>query len=627
VAFDFFGLFGREEKPPEPSPQALPYEVEFEIAGDEKSLRQALRDVSTLYRLRTDPTPDAETLVRRAQADLVPMIDALWGAGHYNAKIEIQVAGVPIRLQTENTAAAVRAAEAYRNRGLVPIRVVSDPGDLFVLRDVALLDGRTNRPLIEQGVPPRVLKLEAGDPARSAEILSAQARIVDYYRAQSRPFAKVTDVSPTVYHPQEVMDLSVKVEPGPVAGIGPITIRGLTDVDPRVVRSFIYTEPGDPYSPAELAAIRKSILKIEAISSVRVREAQALDEYGNLPLTLDVTERLKRAIGASAQYSTTDGPTVRAYWVHRNLFGGAERLRLEANVFYLTENGGRLFDVASSRTEDLGGRFTVSFLKPALWGTRNDLLADARVERDRTDGYTSRLANGTVGIRHRFSETFSIQGGVEVEKGQTSDVLGQIDYTLVGLPASLEWDSTDDPLNPTRGFKLTGGITPYPEAFGSSVGFFLARASASTYFALDEDARYILAGRIGLGSISGADLEDIPANRRFFAGGGGSVRGYRYRSLGPQFLGQPIGGRSLFEASLEARIKVTDTIGIVPFVDAGTAFADSIPDFDQKVRVSAGLGLRYYTGIGPIRVDVATPLNRERRDRPVALYIGIGQSF
>jgi translocation and assembly module TamA len=471
------------------------------------------------------------------------------------------------------------------------------------------------------------VQIKPGDPARSADILAAEARIVDHFRSQSRPFAKVQQQNPVVFHPAQAMDVTLGIDPGPRAGIGAISIQGAENVDPAVVRSFIYTEPGDPYSPAALASMRKSISQIEALSSVRIREAETLDAYGNLPLFVEITERPPRIIGASAQYSTTDGPALRAYWAHRNLFGGAERLRLEGSIFYLTENGGQPDRNEDPGWDDLGGRFRASFLKPALWGTRNDLLIDALVERDRTEGYTSRLVNVAAGIRHRFSQTFSIQGGIEYERGQATDILGQIDYTLVGLPVSLSYDSTDNLLNPTKGVRLIASVTPYPEFLGSSVPITVARGTASTYYAFDEEARYVLAGRLGLGSIVGADLDEIPANRRFFAGGGGSVRGYRYQTLSPTFLGEPIGGRSLLEASLEARIKITDTIGIVPFVDAGTAFESSYPDFDESIRVAVGLGLRYYTGIGPIRLDVAIPVNPERGDPSYAIYVGIGQAF
>ncbi|GEO17030.1 autotransporter assembly complex protein TamA [Microvirga aerophila] len=632
-AFDFFGLFGSKDNPPAPSPTALPYAVTFDVTGDGKSIERTLQDTSSLYRLRTDAPPDGESLVRRAQADFGPLLDALWGLGYYNATLDFDIGGSTLRIQ-DNPTAASRAAERFRAQAAVPIQVRVVTGPLFELRDIRVSDARSRRPFTAQELPPRVVKLEPGDPARAADLRAAQARMVDYFRAQSRPLAKGVAIDPVVYHPAQVMDVSYSVDPGPIAPIGSITVSGTQNVDPAVVRSFIYLEPGDPYSPAALADTRKSVGTIQALSSVRIREAETLDEYGRLPIFVDVTERLPRVVGFSARYSTIDGPALHGYWEHRNLFGGAERLRLESDIFLAPRNDGtQIKRIGDLEPSDIGGRFRISFLKPALGGSRNDLLIDGLAERDRTGGdrfggYTSRLVDGTAFLRHRFSSTFSIQGGLQVQKGQTSDVLGQIDYLVVGTPASLSYDSTDRPLDPTRGMRINASVTPYPEFLGSTVGMTVGEATASAYYSLDEDSRYILAGRVGLGSIVGADLDEIPANFRFFAGGGGSVRGFRYRSIGPTGpFGIVVGGTSLLEASLEARIKVTDTIGVVPFVDAGGAFESSFPDFNDDIRVAAGLGLRYYTAIGPIRLDVAAPLNRRPGDKPVSLYVSIGQAF
>jgi translocation and assembly module TamA len=626
AAFDFFGLFGRAEQPPPPSPDALPYELTIDIVGEDGTLTTAIEDVSSLHRLRGDAPPDADSLARRAQGDLIPVIDALWGSGYYNAAVTIEVAGVPLQLGADRIQAAINAAQPYRAQALVPIRIVAVTGELFRVRDLEIVDAETGV-LLGPRLPDDVVALDPGDPAAAARILSAQARIIDFYREQARPFADVTDLQPVVDHPRRALDLRIVIAPGPTAGLGPIVITGNENIDESVIRSFIYTQPGDPYSPTALADMRTSIGRIEAISSVRIREGEQLDADGNLPLAVEITERLPRAFGVSAQYSTVDGPSARIYWTHRNLFGGAERLRLEASAFYLIQGRDRGFTPRNNVIDDLGGRVSASFLKPALWGTRNDFLADAFVERDRTEAYESRLANVTLGVRHRFSDTFSIQGGVEVERGRATDIVGRNDYTLVGLPLSVTYDSTDNTLEPTQGWRLTGGVTPYARAFGSSLDMVISRASASTYFALDDRARFVLAGRVGFGSIVGADLNDVPPNRRFYAGGGGSVRGYAFRSLSPTLNGVPIGGRSLIEASLEARLRVTDTIGIVPFVDAGGAFRESYPDFGERVRVAAGLGLRYYTGIGPLRLDVAVPLQRERGQRGYGIYIGIGQAF
>ncbi len=626
-AFDFFGLFGGGETLPEPSTDTLPYELQIDVIGDDSQVRTIIEDASTLQRLRTDAPPDAAALARRAQGDLLPLIDAMWGLGYYNASVAIEVAGVALRVGTDRVDAASAAAGPFRASARVPVRIVVDPGQRFSIRDVTLLEAGTGQRLGPTAIPQDVVALNPGDPASAARILSAQARIVDHYRAQSRPFADMVEIDPVVHHAERAMDLTISVSPGPVAGLGPIRISGNDNVDERVIRSFIYTEPGDPYTPQALAGIRTTATRIEALSSVRVRHGDTLDADGNLPLDVEVTERLPRVFGASAQFSTTDGPSTRVYWTHRNLFGGAERLRLEASAFYLTQGGGALFDSSRNVFDDLGGRVSASFMKPALWGTRNDFLADARVERDRADGFDTRLVNVTAGIRHRFSDTFNIQAGIEYERGQTKDAFGKREYQLVGIPLSLEFDSSDSRLEPTQGWRINAGVTPYAGALGSSLNMLRTRFDISTYYALDDRARYVLAARLGFGSLVGANLENIPANRRFFAGGGGSVRGYAHRSLSPMRNGRPIGGRSLIEGSLEARIRITDTIGIVPFIDAGGAFRESYPDFGERLRFAAGLGLRYHTGIGPIRLDVAIPLRKEEGQRGYGVYIGIGQAF
>lgn len=632
-AFDFFGLFGNDN-PPAVTKQALPYLLSFDIPESSKHLKEALEQASTLYRTRQDPPVDGGALVRRAEADLAPLIDALWGAGYYNATVTIEVAGLPIKLGQTSPPGIATAAESFRAREAVPIKIKAQPGPLFRLRQIGITSARTGRAFSVEQLPPKVIKLAPGDPARAADIRAAKVALIDHFRAQSFPLAKVTAVKPVVYHRLEVMDVAITVDPGTKAPFGAVSVSGKSNVDAAVVRSQIYIQPGDPYSPAAVASARKSILKLSAISSVRMREAQQLDATGRIPITAEITDRKPRVIGASARYSTLDGPALRAYWQHRNLFGGAESLRLEGDLFVPPRtNSSALENLKAFELSNLGGRFKVSFVKPALGGSRNDLLLDTMIEKDSTGGdqyggYTSKRSLATAAIRHRFSDAFSVQIGVAGEIGKTSDSLGDVDYRLFGIPASLTYDSTDRALDPTKGIKATASVAAYPSFFDSSVGLLESKAQASTYYAIDDEARIVLAGRAAVGSIVGADLGRIPANHRFYAGGGGSVRGYRYRSLSPLGpTGEVIGGRSLFEASFETRFKITDTIGLVPFFDMGGTFQSAYPDFKEQLRYSAGLGLRYYTAVGPIRLDIATPLNPRDGDKAWALYIGIGQAF
>ncbi|WP_375460315.1 autotransporter assembly complex family protein [uncultured Enterovirga sp.] len=636
MAFDFFGLFGGDEAP-EPSATALPYDLTFQVTGDD-SVEDSLQQVSNLYKLRRDAPPDGASLVQRAQADFAPLIDSLWSTGYYNARLVISVAGQPLEIGLDREGAAARAAGALRGRARIPVTVTAETGPLFRLRDVQVLDAATRLPVPPDLLPPRIVKLGPGDPARTADIRAAIARISDWFRQQSYPFVKVPAPAPVVDHAALTMDVAFLVDTGPKAGIGEVSIKGPQTFPQSVVRSFIYLDYGEPYSPKRLDDTRKAVATIPAVGSVRVREGDRLDRAGNLPIFVDVTDRAPNLVGFSAAYSTVDGPTGRLFYEHRNLFGEAERLRLEGAAFLAPRNNGtRIKDPGDLKPSDIGARFTASFLKPALLGSRFDYTFDGIVERNRVGsprfgGYTYRLGGATTGFRYRIDETLSANFGVKYERGQTSDVISNVDYQLVGIPLGVKFDNTDKLLDPSTGFRINATITPYPTALGSSVGLTRATADASTYYALDEDANYILAGRVGLGSLLDApsDLREIPSNYRFYTGGGGSVRGYRYQTIAPQGpFGFVVGGRSLFEGSLEVRIKVTDTIGVVPFFDAGGAFASTVPKLGLKdaVQMSAGLGLRYYTGIGPLRLDVAFPLNPRPGDQPVVLYVSIGQSF
>ncbi|MCJ2134749.1 autotransporter assembly complex protein TamA [Methylobacterium sp. J-026] len=626
-AFDLFGLFGTEPEPPAPSATALPYALRI-TGTDDADVLSAVQDSSTLYRLRQEPPPDGEGLLRRAETDRPKLTDVLSGYGYYQGTVAIRIDSAPV---TDQAAPAVRAAEAWRNRWLVPVRIAVDLGPLYHVRRIVVRDP-AGRPFPEDVLPARITRVDADSPARSATILAREARIVDQFRGRGHPFAKAIARDPVVDDAAHVMDVTFTIDPGPVAGLGPVAVSGAPGIDPATIRSFIYAEPGDPYSPQAVAAIRRSVARIEGIGGVRVREAAALDPDGNLPLFVELSERERNLVGVSARYSTVDGPGVRAYYANRNLFGGGETFRLDADIYYLglgNDPFATQRKIAGIGTNGLGGRLSATYVQPALWGSRNDLLTNAFVTREVQQSYLVDGGGASVAIRHRFSDTFAAQIGLDGQAGRSKDALGTVNYRLIGVPASVTYDSTDSLLDPTRGVRAIASLAAYPGAI-SSPGILVAKAQGSTYYAFDDEARYILAGRVGFGSVSGAPLGEIPDNFRFFAGGGGSVRGYPYRTLGP--IGPynlPIGGRSLLEASVEARIKVTDTIGVVPFFDAGTAFASALPDFKETIRKSVGIGLRYYTGIGPIRADLAFPLDPYKGGhvRPAVLYLSLGQAF
>ena len=632
-AFDFFGLWGSADKPPPVSRSAISYSVKIDVVGGAGGLVNSVRDASSLYKLRNDAPPDGEALARRATNDFGPIIDGLWGAGYYNASATITLGAASLTIKSSEIGAFARVAESYRNRAVAPagdhgrsgtdVQAPLDPRRRCGWRRVSA--GTTS------GSDRRPQAGRSGGCGRSSRLAGADHRLFP----QSGPTVRQSSFDRAGRGPYRADDGRDPDRRPRTAGRvrRSRTLVGPKSFDPAIARSFLYIQPGDLYSPRALADARTTLRQIPAVGGVRITEGTALNAYGQLPYQIDVEDRLPYAVGASAKYSTTNGPAAQVYFEDRNVFGGAEDFRLQADVFsappwYESSTSVRDFSI-----HDLGGRLSASFMKPALWGTRNDLLVDARWERMSTSGagfigYEAQDEDATVALRHRFSQTFYVQAGVEGQTGVTRDALGKVDYTLIGVPLSVNYDTTDDKLNPTRGVRVNASVSAFPTFLGSSLDLFQGKARASTYYALDGDGRFVLAGRVGLGALGGAALDDIPANWRFYAGGGGSVRGYAFNSLGPTvFWGPVIGGRSLFESSAELRIRVTDTIGVVPFFDAGNAFESSLPNFSAPLYSSVGIGLRYFTAIGQIRADLAFPLERREGNRPVALYVSIGQSF
>lgn len=626
----FARLFGAEEKeegPAFPVPDPVTYDVTFDFRGDTEDLGDRLKELSNLEKLKGDPPSGGIGLQRRAEGDRQQLIGALSAFGYYQPRVDITVAGVDV-----SSPQAPQRIDAIRTRGSVPVRVTVTFGPRFTFSRLAVVDEATGRPM----APPAgwtAAKLAPGEPAQSASVLAGERAIIAALREEGYAFAAVPRREAVVDHATRTMDVTFFVAPGRKARFGRVTVQGTERLDPSFVEERVPFKTGDLFSPEPLADLRRDLGEYDVFSSVRIREGEALDPDGTLPITIEVQERARRFIGFGAKYSTTEGPGINAYWGHRNLFGGAERLRLDAQVSGTDINTIGVTGRKAEWQDKLGYRFGATFTKPGIITAKDDLVVQATYLREVTESYSRQGFIGAIALKRRFTREWSGQIGLDIERAKylrgydTEFDTGRW-YTLVGVPVQVDYDNTNDKLDPKRGIRASVTVEPFTSFLGSTVDMTMVKASLSGYWPIDAEERFVLAGRVGFGSLIGADLGDIPPPRRFYAGGGGSVRGYDYQSLGPKnVFGQPIGGRSLLEASAELRMKVTDTIGIVPFVDAGMAYRSSYPDFDEPMRYSAGIGLRYYTAIGPLRLDIARGLNRERGDPPFGLYISLGQAF
>ncbi len=602
-------------KADEPIADALPYKVTIKIDHGDSGLRSAIEEGSNLVTLQDSAAPGAAGLVQRALSDLERITAILYENGYYGGGSHILVAGVPV-----DDPGVFDAAEKAR-RGVVPVVINVDVGPEFRFGKVRILEAKSRRPMPDL---PDIEEtgLVEGEVALSPAIARAERAIVSDLRSRGYPLARIDSKDVAADHVSLQLDVTLLVDTGPKASFGRFGVSGTEGLDPEFVASRIDIEEGEAYSPERLDKLRKRLAGYPIIGGIRLREAERLDASGRLPVDVEISERKPRYFGFGTKYSSTEGTAVNAYWGHRNLFGGAETVRIDGQVSWF---GGEPDAVPDA--DPFGYSLKASFGKPGIFTVDDDLVAEAAVLREVTDAYVRDAVTLVAGVRRRFNDYLSVQAGVDFEQAFVEDTFGKRDDFVAGIPIDITYDTTDSLLDPTRGIRSSTRIEPFAFLGEAGAGPVLVKGSLAAYQAIDSRDRFILAGRVAGGSLIGADITDVPPARRFYAGGGGSIRGYDYQSVSPRNdNGDIIGGLSYFEASAELRVKITDTIGVVPFFDMGAAFEDEVPDF-SGLHYAAGLGLRYYTSIGPIRLDAAIPLNPRDDDTGYGIYVSIGQAF
>ena len=607
-AFEVFGvrLWGDAKEPDETiTGDRVAYSTELTVSGDE-DLKDVLLDASALVSRQDDPPPSVAALVSRARADRKRLIAELYANGRYGATVDLSVGGVDI--DQPATGGSGNSGDAP-----VPVVIQVDPGPEFTFGDLSVdIDGSAvgAADLAEFGLVP-------GDVARSTLIVDASGKMVRAWRDKGHALARVSDREIVADHATKTVDVRYSVEPGPLASFGETSVDGTDRMDPAFIRRYAAIEEGRRYDPKELKKAEKRLRDLGVFDSVKIRQGTELNADGTLPLTIEVSERKRRFIGVGATYSNTEGAAIEVYWGHRNLFGGAERIRVEGSV-------GRIGD---SEIEDFDYSAKVAFAKPGVFGPATEFTADVFAIRENPDAYTRTAAGGLVGITYRFDEYLTGKAGVELERSRVDDTFGENDYLLAGTPVALTYDSRNNKLDPSSGFLATLAVEPLHD-FYDNKNMALFEGSFSAYQSIDDANRFILAGKVAAGSAVGAGLRDIPADRRFHLGGGGTIRGYAYQNVGPRRMnGDVFGGLSYFLVSGEVRTRVTDTLGVVAFVDSGNAYRDRSPDFSEPMRTGVGAGIRYLTPIGPLRLDAAVPLDGQKDDPDFAIYVGIGQAF
>lgn len=572
------------------------YEATF--AGlPSKGLDDQVRAASQLLRLTGSPPASVLGLRRRLRVDVQRTNEILKSEGYYGARV------IP-------SLARAGDSEAESEKAQVTLTVLPGVRYNFAEPSVQLEPSLETPP---RGYDAAVAALD-GATARAAAAVDAEQAVVRSLENAGYPFAQALPRRAEVDHARTAIRLSIRVDPGPYYSFGAPRYSGLETVEANYLDRLLPWRTGDAFNRSALSDYRQTLINTRLFTSVKVEplSRDLLSAGEPLDVAVTVQEGSLRTIGASVSYARDEGFGGGVFWQHRNFLGQAETLDLKADASELNQS------------------VSAGLTKPAFRRPDQVLSTGISLLHEDSDAFEEYSATVSAGLERDLWSDWRGGLGVSLEVAELTDIFGVDQSYLIGVPLHLSQDHTDSLLDPKRGHRLALEVTPYFGEFAGTALFTRTAITGSYYYPLSDAPRpVVLAARVKLGSVLGESSRDIPANKRFYAGGGGSVRGFAYQTIGVLDAGNsPRGGRSVIEAGLEARVPISDSLSIVPFVDGGLISQDVVPSFSETMRFGAGLGARYETPVGPLRLDIALPVNRRSGvDDSFQFYISFGQAF
>ncbi|MEM8850863.1 MAG: BamA/TamA family outer membrane protein [Pseudomonadota bacterium] len=564
---------------------------------DRERLAGELEAASLLVTTLEEETVARRDVVAAAQADYRRLISVLFERGYFGPVISIQVDGV-------------EAADLPVVGSDVPVQTVVvtvQEGQRFVFGEARI------GPLAPgTELPERFAPLGRSTTGVLRETATAA---IDGWRAAGHAKADLVDEDIVVNHDRGQVDATLRVDPGPRLSYGPLIIEGNEDVRERPIRRIADLRRGRVFDPDEVRQAARRLQRTGAFRSVSITEAEEIGPDATLPLTVQVVERLPRRFGVGAEVETTQGLSLTAFWLHRNLTGAADSLRLDGEFAGIGgQTGGE--DIIVS----------LGYNRPATFSRDRDLFVNLEAEDLEQPNFSSQRLGLEVGVRRIVSDNLQYQYAIAFDRTMVEDDFGSSDFSMISFPAEVTYDRRDDPLNAKGGFFLAGTAKPFAGFQDGGAGIRLT-SDVRGYRAFGAEQGTVFAARLQVATVLGAALDEVPADDLFFSGGGGTVRGQEFQDLGAILpTGEEVGGRSFAGIQSEIRRDISDRIGLVGFVDAGVVSPNS--DWTEtEGHVGAGLGVRYNTGIGPLRVDIGVPVAQPGTESGFEVYIGIGQAF
>ena len=618
-----------------------PYRLDLASVGN-PAADAALTASSELLSLRASAPVSPFGLIARARGDQGRLKTVLESFGYLQGRVLVTIGGT-----------ALEDSRLGDQLGALPpgaptqVAVRFDLGPLYHLRQINI-DGSLS------AVERSVFGLSPGDPATATAIIAAGGRLQANLQEQGYPFAQVD--APIAYEDavDPVLDLEIHVTRGPAAVIGEIRFTGLKRMHEKFLRARLRLHTGEKFSPAAIERARKDFADIGVFAAVQAQIGAAIDATGGVPITFVFRERARHAVAFSTAYSSDLGGSVGSSWSDRDVFGGAQVLSVS----------GSLINLGGSATTALGYNSAIKYVMPDFLARDQSLQLAIGAVQQSLQAYDQTAFTAGATLDRKLSNHWRATAGISVSDeriDQPQAITVNEDaiqyYTMIGLPLSLSYDSTDlaSPLDdPRHGMRDSLSVTPTLSIGHPNATFLIDQLKLADYLDLGPlfgtaPGRSVLALRGLAGLAQGAGEFSLPPDQRFYGGGSGTIRGYRYQAVGPQFpitpefpVSTPIGGTAIIAGSVEFRQRIGANFGAAAFVDGGrvSGIQRAAPvtgtgqlNSDQQpppngFRIGVGGGIRYYTPIGPIRLDVAFPTRRySTDDDSFEVYIGLGQAF
>ncbi|MGB8812870.1 MAG: autotransporter assembly complex family protein [Paracoccaceae bacterium] len=575
--------------------------IEFGVSGAADSLEKDLRSASLLLAAEQDGLVEAQDVFAAAQAEYGRLIGALYAQGYYSPVINILIDG--------REAAAIPPLDVPTRIGRVQVFVKTGPAFVFSTARVAPLAPDTHLP--EEFAP--------GKTAQSGLIKDAVQVAVDGWREIGHAKAAPTGQKIVADHARQTLAADIALGPGPRLRFGPLVITGQDRMRVNRIRKIAGLPEGEVFDPRELARSAERLRRTGVFRSVSLTEDDAITAPDLLGITATVVEEKPRRYSIGAEVASFEGLTLSGYWLHRNLMGGGERLKVEGEVANI-----------GAQTSGVDYRLGATLDRPATLTPDTTLSFHIEVAHLDDEDFTSDQGGVGFSFSHVFTDRLSARVGLDYNYADVRDASGEFIYRNLALPLGVTWDTRDKKLDAKKGFFVDAEVKPFL-GFGTTDSGARLTLDARAYRTFGAKDRVTFAGRVQAGAVFGASLQGTPRDYLFYSGGGGTVRGQPYQSLGVNVLRAfgseyKTGGATFLGASVEVRAKVTNKIGVVGFLDVGQIGAVDFFDQTSDWHAGAGLGVRYDTGFGPIRLDVAAPVGGTTGEG-VQIYVGIGQSF